>query len=286
MFYKSFSIFGPLQLELAALVQIVLIVLAAYKFNITLSIRNRNLRYLSLVALCAPCAYWGRQIGSDALGYSLMLYALSYLGKNHLMFFTMALLASITRFQYIALFAGFLAYKRTAWIPAVMAIGLSWVIWTSWHGMFGMYGKVYKTLEYVACSVEHKSEHVSHAEYFNLVWGAHDSPEGTHSACVSNELLNGPAVKGIWQHRSTFFALISSKLRDACRFHQLALFVVMMLVPIRRIRHVALVSMCMYLTVLLTSSMKYMQYTFMCETVMIAVVIRFYDAVRLKLRRA
>ena len=277
VWYRLFSVFGPAQLELAALAQIALICFSAYKFNKSMGIENKRLRWLSLAILVAPCVLWGRQVGSDALGYSLMLAAMACLGKRNALFVLFASLASVTRFQYIGLFSGLLLYRRMWWVPAVMLTGFAWVGWTGWYGMVGMYGKVYKTVEYVACSVPAKSEHVSHAEYFNLVWGSHDIPGGTATPCVCAALAGSNVPRVLWQHKGTVAQLIRSKLRFTFRWHQLAFFVLLMLAPFAGIRRVAWVCFGMYAVVILTSSPLYHRYTFMVELVMLSAVIALQD---------
>jgi hypothetical protein len=281
MWFKIFSVFGSAQLEVAAAVQIVLIMWSAARFNWTVGIRDRGLRYLSCAVLMAPCLYWGRQIGSDAIGYILFLSALTHLKTSHLKFIAFASLATLTRFQYIGLFGALFLSRRAWWVPAALVCALAWVVATGWNGMLGMYGKVYKTVEYLECTRLMRTEHISESEFFNLAWGDHTDPfPRPEEGCLKQALSWRTPARILWDHRADYATLLKSKVRESFRFHQIAFFLLMLIAPMTGITHIAFTCLCMYAMILITSSMRYTQYTFMVEMVMIACVIKLYDILK------
>lgn len=265
----------PFGLDAAALVQMALIVIGAEKLTISLK-PGYKMGWAIFLVLCAPAFYWGRQIGSDALGYALFLMALSSISKTY-NYGLLATLATLTRFQYIALFAGFLTYKRTAWIPIAMSLGMAWVAWTGWNSMLGMYGKVYKTVEYTACAKPIQPSDMSDAEFFNMVWGGHYivPMADKNEVCVKTSIQLHKPIGSIWKYRDVYFKLIVSKVRNSFLPHQALM--LCLLVALSKAWRVGVVCLAMYAFVLLTSTMMYGQYTLMVECVLVALGLKLWE---------
>ncbi len=266
---------GPFGLEVAALVQMAFIAYGAECLTISLKPKWK-MGWAIFFVLCAPAFYWGRQIGSDALGYAIFLLALSSLGRPW-EYALLATLATLTRFQYVALFAGLLTYKRTAWLPVVMALGFACVAWTGWQGMFGMYGKVYKTIEYTNCAVPIKPTDMSHAEFFNMVWGGHYITPMANPAevCVKSAVQIHKPLGAIWAYRDVYWQLLVSKVRGSFLPHQALLLLI--LVALSKSWRVGFVCVAMYAFVLLTSTMMYGQYVLMVECVLVALTLKLWE---------
>lgn len=260
----------PLGLEAAALGQMALICWAAGWMVKRLGVVRLQVPLFLLLSV--PAWHWGRQIGSDAIGYAFFLLAMAEIG-SHRRYILFAILATLCRAQYVALFAGFLLFRRTAWVAIVTGIGLIWLVGSGWMGTLGYYGKVRKTVDYVAFHADSKPEAMSHAEWFNMAWGGH-LPEGMESEQERTEIkLYGP-LGYLARHWRQVLTLIKSKVRYSFHFHDAALFGLLLSSSMWR---ETVVCLAMYAFVILTASPLYYQYTLMVEIMLIALGVKLYE---------
>ena len=216
--------------------------------------------------LTIPTIIWGVQIGSDALGYGLFLLALSYYKKPGV-FIVFVLLASLVRFQYIALLGGLLFFPWWRCITIIIFGILSCIVMTEWRGTLGMYGRVRKTTEYLVCAS--KPEHMSHAEYFNISWGGH-LPE-TEPGCADIPIQIKGNTGVMYEHRAELVQLIKSKVRYALNPLGLpAIIFSVMFEP-----HISVLCLFVLLFVSIFATPLYMQYTAMITAVLSAVAIKW-----------
>ena len=222
---------------------------------------------LIVPVLLVPVVMWGPEVGSDALGYGFFLIALSTIDSPKV-FITAVILASLARFQYVALFVGLLwmPYWRCVGLAIIVAIACIFI--TEWRGSLGMYGRLRKTTEYLSCAAKNKPEHISHAEYFNMSWGGHlyDSQPG----CAKTDIELNSNLGVLYNNRSTLYQLIKSKLRYT--FNPLGLPAILLCCIISP--SITILCLCLLLFVAVFSTPLYMQYTAMVSVVLLALAIK------------
>ena len=269
-FHQFFQRFGEFGFEMAAITQIAFIIYGAILFNKNLEFKNNALSFLSLAVLMSPALYWGRQIGSDALGYGFMLLAFTYLGRSPRAFLIFSVLASLCRLQYLFLFGGFFLSKKSR----CYALAICVIAACAFQDLLGFSGKFYRVHAYLECAAPGKPTHISHAEYFNdAIGGDNVLLQIIPKSCsVDNE--------GLLPHWKMYLRLIGSKIYDAFRFHQIAILVLLLLMPNRTVTNIVKLNLMHYALVILTASLYFQQYTFMIEMTLISVIIRAYEDIR------
>ena len=274
LFHSTLYNLGWVGLDLAAILQILFIINAAKALTGRLCFADPRLKMLCWAVLASPAILWGRQIGSDALGYAFMLYAFSNIGRTPRFLF-LTVMACLCRHQYVFLLCGLLLNKQTAkyflavFFASVFAVAL---------GVKTPTGNLLPS--YVLCiDWDKKPLGMSHFQYLNLYCG------GDRASVQTLPGPCAPKISDYFTHFNRFMTVWGSSVYDNFRFHQIAALAFLLAFPYRRTQRIVFLCLCHYALIIFSNSLYFQQYTLMIELCLIACLIRIYEISKFAERR-
>ena len=264
---QIFKIFGPLRFDAFVLFQVSLIVTASLSVIKRLSFDNKLLRNIATFILIGPALYWGIQIGTDAVGYALFLFAIANAGENKYKFILFAVLATLTRWQYVALFAFVILDVKYIHILIVFLAAMT--IGIKIYGLSPM-SRLHPMRIYTNCLYDKKPYHMSHHKFFDQFIADQKSVEQYLIPPCTNSNINYTRAA----------IVIRSKIYENFRIHQFFIFPLLLLFPIVFVRQSTTLAILMYAMVFIFSSPYHQRYTFMSETILATCIVKIADWIK------